>query len=376
MKQIFTIILAGFISTTIFAQGITLPPSGGNQKAEVSQWIGPVKVTINYSSPKVHAPDGTDRKGHIWRELVPYGLNNLGFGTSTAAPWRAGANENTTITFSHDVKLGGKDVKAGTYGLHLIVEKDVPWTYILSNNSTSWGSFFYDAKEDAARVQSTPVDSEYSEYLTYGFEDRHPNSAVAYLAWENKKAPITIEVPNINELYVASMRDELRGSPGFNFQNYASAANFCATNKINLEEALTWADAAISGAFVGQENFFTLQTKANVLNAMGKSSEAESVMMKAINHPTASVGQIHGYGRSLITAGKNEKALEVFKTNQKLHPEDKFTPNVGLARGYNAVGDKKNAIKYWELAIKNIPENQKPFLTAYQDELKKVKEGN
>lgn len=376
MKQIFTIILAGFISTTIFAQGITLPPSGGNQKAEVSQWIGPVKVTINYSSPKVHAPDGTDRKGHIWGELVPYGLNNLGFGTSTAAPWRAGANENTTITFSHDVKLGGKDVKAGTYGLHLIVEKDVPWTYILSNNSTSWGSFFYDAKEDAARVQSTPVDSEYSEYLTYGFEDRHPNSAVAYLAWENKKAPITIEVPNIKELYVASMRDELRGSPGFNFQNYASAANFCATNKINLEEALTWADAAISGAFVGQENFFTLQTKANVLNAMGKSSEAESVMMKAINHPTASVGQIHGYGRSLITAGKNEKALEVFKTNQKLHPEDKFTPNVGLARGYNAVGDKKNAIKYWELAIKNIPENQKPFLTAYQDELKKVKEGN
>ena len=376
MKQIFTIILAGFISTTIFAQGITLPPSGGNQKAEVSQWIGPVKVTINYSSPKVHAPDGTDRKGHIWGELVPYGLNNLGFGTSTAAPWRAGANENTTITFSHDVKLGGKDVKAGTYGLHLIVEKDVPWTYILSNNSTSWGSFFYDAKEDAARVQSTPVDSEYSEYLTYGFEDRHPNSAVAYLAWENKKAPITIEVPNIKELNVVSMRDELRGSPGFNFQNYASAANFCATNKINLEEALTWADAAISGAFVGQENFFTLQTKANVLNAMGKGSEAESVMMKAINHPTASVGQIHGYGRSLITAGKNEKALEVFKTNQKLHPEDKFTPNVGLARGYNAVGDKKNAIKYWELAIKNIPENQKPFLTAYQDELKKVKEGN
>lgn len=376
MKQIFTIILAGFISTTIFAQGITLPPSGGNQKAEVSQWIGPVKVTINYSSPKVHAPDGTDRKGHIWGELVPYGLNNLGFGTSTAAPWRAGANENTTITFSHDIKLGGKDVKAGTYGLHLIVEKDAPWTYILSNNSTSWGSFFYDAKEDAARVQSTPVDSEYSEYLTYGFEDRQPNSAVAYLAWENKKAPITIEVPNINELYIASMRDELRGSPGFNFQNYASAANFCVTNKINLEEALTWADAAISGAFVGQENFFTLQTKANVLNAMGKGTEAEALMMKAINHPTASVGQIHGYGRSLITAGKNEKALEVFKTNQKLHPEDKFTPNVGLARGYNAVGDKKNAIKYWELAIKNIPENQKPFLTAYQDELKKVKEGN
>ncbi|MFZ1805981.1 MAG: DUF2911 domain-containing protein [Cyclobacteriaceae bacterium] len=375
MKQLFTIILAGFISTTLFAQGVTLPASGGNQKAEVSQWIGPVKITINYSSPKVHAPDGTDRKGHIWGELVPYGLNNLGFGTSASAPWRAGANENTIITFSHNVKFGGKDVKGGTYGLHLIVEKDAPWTYILSNNSTSWGSFFYDAKEDAARAQSTPTESEYTEYLSYGFEDRQPNSAVAYLKWENKKAPITIEVPNVNDIYVASLRDELRGSSGFTFQNYASAANFCATNKVNLEEALTWADAAISGAFVGQENFFTLQTKANVLNAMNKGAEAESVMTKAINHPTASVGQIHGYGRTLIGAGKNDKALEVFKTNQKLHPEDKFTPNVGLARGYTAVGDKKNAAKYWELAIKNIPENQKPFLNVYQDELKKVKEG-
>lgn len=375
MKNLFTLIIAGIISSTAFAQSLTSPPSGGNQKAEVSQWIGPVKITINYSSPKVHAPNGDDRKGHIWGELVPYGLNNLGFGTSTAAPWRAGANENTTITFSHNVKVGGKDINAGTYGLHLIVEKDQPWTYIFSNNYTSWGSFFYDAKEDAARAQSTPVDCEYTEYLTFGFENRQPNSAVAYLAWENKKAPITIEVPNINELYVATMRDELRGSVGFDYQSYVNAANFCATNKINLDEALTWADVAISGQFFSQENFATLQTKANVLTAMGKTSEANTVMMKAINNPTASVGQIHQYGRSLINAGENARALEVFKLNAKLHPEDKFTPNVGLARGYTAVGDKKNAVKSWETAIKNLPENQKQFQSVYEGELKKVKEG-
>jgi len=375
MKSLFTVIISGLIAASACAQGITLPPSGGNQKAEVSQWIGPVKVTINYSSPKVHAPDGTDRKGHIWGELVPYGLTNLGFGPTTAGPWRAGANENTTITFSHNVKVGGKDVKAGTYGLHLIVEKDKPWTYILSNNSSSWGSFFYNDKEDAARVSSTVVDSDYAEYLTYGFEDRQPNSAVAFLKWENKKAPMTIEVPNINDIYVAALRDELRGSAGFNYQNLVGAANFCATNKINLDEALTWADAAISGPFVGQEDFTTLQTKASVLAAMGKSAEAEATMTKAINHPSAAVFQIHGYGRTLISEGKNEKALEVFKLNAKLHPEDKFTPNVGLARGYTAVGDKKNAIKYWEAAIKNLPENQKQFIGVYEGELKKVKDG-
>lgn len=375
MKYFFTLILLGVISIASRSQGVTLPPSGGNQKAEVSQWIGPVKITIKYSSPKVHAPDGTDRKDHIWGELVPYGLNNLGFGTSTAAPWRAGANENTTITFSHGVKVGDKNLSAGTYGLHLIVEKDKPWTYIFSNNSSSWGSFFYDEKEDAARVPTNPVDNSYTEYLTYGFEERKPNSTIAYLSWENKKAPFTVEVPNVNEIYVAMLRDELRGSPGFTFQNYVGAANFCATHKINLEEALTWADAAISAPFIGQENFFTMQTKANVLKAMDKTDEAEALMTKAINHPTATVGQIHQYARSLIASNKNEKALEVFKLNQKLHPEDEFTTSVGLARGYGAVGDKKNAVKYWETAIKHIPDNQKQFLNVYENELKKAKEG-
>ena len=373
MKSILTLLCTLAVSTLLFGQALTLPPSGGNQKAEVSQWIGPVKITINYSSPKVHAPDGTDRTGHIWGELVPYGLTNLGFGTTKAGPWRAGANENTTISFSHPVKINRKDLKAGTYGLHLIVEKEGPWTYIFSNNSTSWGSFFYDDKEDALRVETTPSESEFTEYLTYLFDERKPNSTVAVLKWENKKIPFTVEVPTVNDIYVTAMRNELRSSPGFSYLNYVSAANFCATNKINFDEALTWTDAAISAPFIGQENFTTLQAKAGVLRAMGKEDEAIAIMDKAVNHPTASITQIHGYGRTLLSAGKNEKALEVFKLNAKLHPEDKFTPNVGLARGYTAIGDKKNAIKYWETAIKNIPENQKQFLNAYQGELDKLK---
>lgn len=374
MKHLFAMAIALAFSTSIFGQGLTLPPSGNNQKAEVSQWIGPVKVTINYSSPAVHAANGTDRTGHIWGELVPYGLTNLGFGTTTAGPWRAGANENTTIHFSHDVKINGKDLKAGTYGLHLIVEKDKPWTYIFSNNSTSWGSFFYNDKEDALRVTTTPSESDFTEYLTYTFEERKPTSAIAALYWENKKIPFTVEIPNVNDIYVAALRNELRNSQGFSFLNFANAANFCATNKINLEEALTWADAAISAPFIGQENFFTLQTKAAVQRAMGRENDAMLTMDKAINHPTATVAQIHGYGRTLLNAGNNDKAMEIFKLNAKRNPNDKFTTNVGLARGYTAIGDKKNAIKFWEVALNNIPENQKQFLNVYQDELNKLKE--
>ena len=182
---------------TAFAQSISVPPSGDNQKSSVTQWIGPVSVTINYSSPNVQGPGGEDRKGHIWGELVHYGFIDQGYGSSKAAPWRAGANENTTITFSHDVKIQGKDLKAGTYGLFLDVEKDGPWHWIFSTNSARWGSYYYDPKEDALRVETSPEDSEYSEYLTYGFAAREANNTIAYLQWENKRIPFKVEVANI-----------------------------------------------------------------------------------------------------------------------------------------------------------------------------------
>ena len=375
MKKILPVALFVGMLMPAIAQNISLPPSGDNQKSEVKQWIGPVEVTITYNSPDVHGPNNEDRTGKIWGELVHYGFIDQGFGSSKAAPWRAGANENTEISFSHNVKVEGKDLKAGTYGFFIAVEKDKPWTLVFSKNHSSWGSYFYDEKEDALRVEVQPKDAEYTEWLTYGFSDRGKSSATAFMKWEKKSVSFNIEVPNVNEIYLSKIRNELRTSPGFDHQNWMYAAQFCLNNKINLEEALTWADNAISLPFIGQENFNTLQTKASLLEALDRISEAEAVMQKAVDHPTATVQNIHGYGRALIARGKNEKALEVFKLNAKKHPDDKFTTTVGLARGYTAVGDKKNAIKSWELAIKNLPENQKPNLKYYEGELKKLKEG-
>src|SRR5689334_5627436 len=103
------LIAAGRLSVAQELSELPIPPNGNNQRAEVSQWIGLVKVTIDYHSPNVHGLNGKDRTGHIWGELVKYGMFDDGFGPSTAAPWRGGANETTTITVSHDVKIGGKD---------------------------------------------------------------------------------------------------------------------------------------------------------------------------------------------------------------------------------------------------------------------------
>lgn len=375
MKKVyaFALILACFQAG---AQSLVQPPNGDNQKSAVTQWIGPVQVTITYNSPNVHAPNGADRTGHIWGELVHYGLIDQGFGPSKNAPWRAGANENTIVTFSHPVKVEGKDIAAGTYGLFLELAKDGPSTWIFSKNSSSWGSYYYNPKEDVLRVPTTPSEAEYTEYLTYNFGDRLPSSTVAFLQWEKKRFPFKIEVPNVNGIYVDMMRDQLRSFTGFDARNYATAAAFCAQNKINLEEALTWADAAMDPNLGGSEDFTALGVKARVLMAMGKSGEASQLMDKAIKLPSATMTDIHQYGRSLIQSGQNEKALEVFKYNAKTHPEEKFTTFVGLARGFTAVGNKKEAIKNWEIALKNIPQGQEGNRSVWETELKKLKGGN
>jgi len=376
MKKTYVIMIALVATVSAFAQGtLSFPPSGDNQKSSVIQSIGPVKVNITYNSPNVHAPNGTDRTGHIWGELVHYGFIDQGYGSSKAAPWRAGANENTTITFSNAVKVQGKDVPAGTYGVFFEVKKEGPWTLILSKNSSSWGSYFYNQAEDALRAEATPVDAPYTEFLTYGFDDRQATSATAYLAWEKKKVTFKIDVPNANELYVSKMGDELRGSVGFDPANWSRAASFAAQNKINLEQALVWADEAMNPNNGGTKDFNSLGAKAQVLTAMGKTAEANTIMDEAIKLPGVSVQNIHQYGRTLLAASQNEKAMEVFKYNAKAHPEEKFTTYVGLARGYTATGNKKEAIKNWEIAIKNLPENQANNKALYEGELKKLKEG-
>ena len=198
MKYVYSAVLLMTLSTTMLAQEtseLSLPPNGDNERSEVSQWIGPVKILIDYHSPHVHNPATNDRTGHIWGELVHYGFFDEGFGPTKAAPWRAGANESTSITLSNDVKIEVKDLKAGTYALFLDVEEKGPWYWVVSSH-VGWGSYQYDPKNDALRVSVNPETALYTEFMTYGFDQRRPNLAVAYLQWEEKRVPFRIDVPN------------------------------------------------------------------------------------------------------------------------------------------------------------------------------------
>jgi hypothetical protein len=335
--------------------GVTLPPDGNNEFGSVTQGIGLVRVTLQYNSPHVHSPSGEDRHGKIWGGLVPYGMAGLGFGTcGDQCPWRGGANENTVFTTSHDVKIQGQTLPAGSYGVHFIPGQE-EWTIVFSKNNTSWGSFFYDAKEDALRVKAKPEKSEYHEWLTYEFTERKPDRATAALKWEDLQLPFTIAVDDVADLYIGNLRRELRSSPGFLSQNWTAAARYCLENKKNLEEAMSWADTGAHLPGIGQENFTTLGTLSELQAANGRAEDARKTMDRALNLPGTTPMEIHLYGRGLQAQKKNEEAMRIFQLNAKRFPNT-WPVHVGLARGHAALGHKKEALAEANLALKQAPD--------------------
>lgn len=337
-----------------------------SQKATVSQTVGISDVSITYSRPSV-------RGRKIWgTQLAHYGFKNLNFGTSKAAPWRAGADENTIITFSHDATVEGKAIKAGTYGLHVGLQENGTATVVFSNNSTSWGSYFYDENEDALRVNVTMADNAHTELLTYAFTAVDNTSATVALQWEKKTIPFKVgfDVPGI---VMEDINNKLRDQTGFNRPAWESAAQY-AFSVGNTEKALEWVNAAQAGQFFSQKTFANAQLKSAILNQMGKSNEAIAEMESVFDQATAI--ELHGYGRQLMAGGNLEKAEEVFKTNAKKN-NNAWPTQYGLGRLYSAKGDYKAAIKYLKKALENAPNDaSKGNVQANIDKLKKGEDIN
>src|SRR5436305_1957650 len=336
-----------------FAQGITLPPSGGNQRQTVIQQIGPVKVSVDYSSPHVHSPTGEDRKGKIWGTLVPYGLTNLGFGPCKECPWRGGANENTVFTTSADIVVQGQKLPAGSYAVFYIADPN-EWTAFFSKNHTSWGSFFYEPSEDVLRVKVKPEKSEYREVLTYDFTERKDDAATLAMKWEELAAPLQIAVPNAADYYVAQLGNELRSSPGFSFLNWLNAAQYAIQQK-RAPEALTWAQGAADPQKGGRETFQTLMTLAQAQELNGKTADATATREKAMSHPTTTATDLHMYGRQLLTQKKKDDAIKVWELNAKRFP-DAWPVNVSMARANSAKGNYPEALKYAKAALAQAPD--------------------
>ena len=369
MKQRFLLLLTLTFALGSLAQiPLTVAPSGGNKKAMVSERIGLTDVTIHYDRPGVKG-----REGKIWGQLVPVGFTDQGFGNSKAAPWRAGANENTTIEFSNAVKIEGQALPAGKYGFFIAYDPAEP-TLIFSKNSGSWGSYYYDEKEDALRVKVKPQPADKStEWLKYEFLNETEDAATIALSWEKLTIPFRVETDYVND-QLASFRKELRTEKGFIWQSWQEAAGWCMQRNVNLPQALQWADSATSTTFGGEKSFGAWSTKAQILDKMGRGAEAADIMKKSMAF--ASVNEIHQYGRRLLQQKKNKEALDIFKTNYDKNP-NQFTTLVGLTRGYSANGDYKAALKYAQQALPLAPDaNNKNSVQGMIDKLKDGKDVN
>jgi hypothetical protein len=341
MKKLLNAVLSAaiiqFLLIGVADAQLTSLPDAGNRRATVSEGVGITDITIHYNRPHVKG-----REGHIWGELIPVGYVDQGFGTSKAAPWRAGANENTWIEFSTDVKIEGQTLPAGKYGFFVAYDPN-ECTVIFSKNYTSWGSFFYKPEEDALRVKVKPIAADKSvEWLKYEFTDEKPSGATIQLEWEKLIIPVKVEVDVINT-QLASFRRELRSEKGFTWESWDQAAAYAAQNKTNLDEALLWTDQAVGPNFGGSQSFQAWATRSMVLDSLGRNAEAMEAMKKAL--PYGSMAELYTYGRTLIAQKHGKEALEVFKLNHDKHPGDYFT-EMGMSRGYSAVGDYKKALEF------------------------------
>jgi hypothetical protein len=327
-----------------WSQQITTPRTP-SPAAQLSQTIGISTVTVAYSRPAV--------KGRpVWGNLVPYGWTKQGFGNGNEAPWRAGANENTVISFSHDAVVEGQKVPAGKYGLFFTVNADNTGEVILSKDSRSWGSFWYVPEHDQMRAKIKLRDVPMTELLTFDFQNLTKTSGELVLNWEKKQLPVKVEFA-VDEIVMANAEEELKGPVGFTWQGYSSAANYALLNKTNYDKGLAWADQAIAG----NRNFTNLRIKSGLLKEKGKNEDADKLMSEAMT--LATENELNGYGYQLLGAGQHDEAIRIFVLNTQKFPKSANTWD-SLGEGYVTKGDKKNAIASFKKSLSlNPPENVK-----------------
>jgi tetratricopeptide (TPR) repeat protein len=354
MKKPFTFLLSVAV-VAAYGQGIITMPRTPSPAATVSQTIGISTVTVSYSRPAVNGRE-------IWGNLVPYGYQVQGFGSQEPAPWRAGANENTVLTLSHEAKIRGQTVPAGSYGLFFVINEDNSGEVILSKDYKAWGSFWYDPARDQLRAPIIIRDHTMTERLTYDFINIDRSSAELVLNWEKKQFPVKIEFA-VDDIVIENAREQLTNTVGFTWEGYASAANYALTYNTHLEDGLKWIDRALATT----RNFTTLNTKAGLLEALGRTEEVAKLREEALT--LATENELNNYGYQLLAQGKHDEAIRIFTLNTQRYPK---SANVwdSLGEAYALKGDEKNAIKNFKKALSldppmNVKLNSEKYLRQF-----------
>ncbi|MEZ4900865.1 MAG: DUF2911 domain-containing protein [Spirosomataceae bacterium] len=349
------VLLTLFFSSTVYGQALRLPENN-NFVCSSGRKIGVTDIEIKWNAPGVKG-----REGKIWGTDVAYfGYAVLGYGSNVESPWRAGADECTTISVSTDVKINGKTLPAGKYALFMLLTEDST-TLIFNKNTAAWGSYFYRKDLDVMRVSTRQKKNQPNliERLTYQYSNQTENSIDVSLDWERWSIPFKIEV-DLKKTTLAYLQREMSGAIGFDPASLEAAAAWCLSHETNYEEALNWINSASDPALGGLKNFRTLSIKSKLLDKVGRKEEATTIIQTAIEN--ASALELNSYGRQLLMEKKITEAMAVYEKNYQKH-KGAWPTNAGMMNGYSAVGNLKKALEHAKLALAQAPNEQiKKFL--------------
>ncbi len=318
---------------------LRLPPASPH--ASVSLQLGLTDITVRYSSPAL-----SGRDVFADANVVPRG--------EQPAPWRAGADEATTLTASTDITVGGQPLSAGRYSLFVVVgEGNAPWTLVVNREADQWGGYFYDKAHDALRVPLTLSEGPSVERLSYSLAPTAANAAELRLNWGTRQARVSLGV-DLNATVVADLRRQLKGSEGFNSVAWNTAAEWCLAQNTNLDEALTWAERAIQPPLSpASPTATTLGTKAAILTKLNRKAEADAVDKQALELSTAQ--ELLARTANAYRGGDKARAKATLDYALKKYPNAWETAN---AQGFwhRMEGNLEQAITYYKKAQELCPD--------------------
>lgn len=356
MKQTFLyFILLVAMPIGLRAQFHTMTMPNASPHVIETQELGVTKITVDYYAPSV-------RGRKVFETVVPFEGDPI--------PWRAGANMNTRIKFSTDVKINGVDFPAGSYGYHIIPRKNGPWEILFASNDNLWGSYYLDTKKDIYKeIKVEPTTCAFQEIMNFDFNNRTDSTVVVALQWEETSIPLTLEV-DLNKTVLSQFRSELRGINTYRWEAWNDAARWCLNRNINLEEALSWADRSINGGYGGfaaNKNINNMQTKVELMYRLKKTAKIPDMVDEAkgmIEQPH----EAYYFGEALLKAKAYPLAKDFFAGALEKYPDVWYIPMSVAATDY-LMGKKKEAIKAMEALETSVDSRTKNRVQQIKSEM-------
>ncbi|HEX7150765.1 MAG TPA: DUF2911 domain-containing protein [Thermoanaerobaculia bacterium] len=324
--RLFALALLVAVAAPLLAQPHLIVPQA-SPRARVEETFGITDVSVAYHRPAVN-------KRRVWGGQVPYDV-----------VWRAGANENTTITFSTPVTIEGQPLAAGTYSLFMIPSAS-QWTVVFNRFTGGWGTYSYDEKEDVLRVPVTPQTAEMQERLTYQFEEPKNDSVLLSMRWEKVRVPIRIGAET-NKLVSVSIENQLRSQLHWVSQAWTEAARW-ALRQNDLVNAERYIDRSISMS----ADAFNLRTKANIADKKGDAKLAKELRDRAAQLSPEITFASSAY--QLIGQKKYDEAATVVNGYLATHP-DSWRAHAILGAIHSEKGENAKARAAFDKAFALAP---------------------